>query len=106
MTKKIRIVLLLIASALISESAFAEVSNARLEKHTAFALGLDKEDFTIHNREQDGLRTWYSVDTKSGQRFTCYVAGQDEAVSDAICNEIGKTTTCNALLKAAGKCPQ
>lgn len=81
-------------------------------KRTAFALGLDKNEFTISNRQNEGAQATYLVTTQSGKKYTCYVEGYFSYTSggessDAICNELGgKSTsgTCNELLKRAGKC--
>lgn len=115
-------------AALVSLAAFAAfttgcasvaVSNNAIEKNTAFALGLDTSAFTISDRVDDGIKSSYAVKTNSGKKYSCYVTGavsvMGRVVSDAICNEMGKpakqaasagTTggSCNALLKAAGKC--
>ncbi len=76
-----------------------------------------KGNFTISDRVDDGVKSSYAVQTKTGKKYSCYVTGtvsyMGRVVSDAVCNEIGgKQTkqaaqsngTCNALLKAAGKC--
>lgn len=81
-------------------------------KRTAFALGLDKSEFTISDRQNDGAQARYLVTTKAGKKYTCYVEGYFSYTSigessDAICNELGgkgESGTCNALLKKAGKC--
>lgn len=92
------------------------VTNDALEKNTAFALGIEKNTFTIYDREDDGMKSTYLVKTNSGKKYSCYVTGSvtvvGRVVSDAICNEAGKRakktsetdSACNALLKAAGKC--
>lgn len=81
-------------------------------KRTAFALGLDKSEFTISNRQNDGAQATYLVTTKTGRKYNCYVEGYFSYTSigessDAICSEVGgkgTSTPCNALLKKAGKC--
>jgi len=81
-------------------------------KRTAFALGLDKSDFTISNRQNDGAQAIYLVTTKAGKKYTCYVAGyfsytSGRESSDAMRNELGGKAAgnhCNELLKAAGRC--
>jgi hypothetical protein len=88
-----------------------------IEKNTAFALGVEHGAFTISNREDDGVKSTYLVKTNAGKKYTCYVTGTvsvvGRVVSDAVCNEVGKSPkpttgttapSCNALLKAAGKC--
>jgi hypothetical protein len=99
--------------------ASVAVTGNSIEERTAFALGLDKNEFSIDNRRDNGMRTDYIVQTKGGVRYNCYVTGTlsvtGRVVSDAICsqpggaNAAGRTqstpaTPCNALLKAAGKC--
>jgi len=81
-------------------------------KRTAFALGLDKNEFTISNRQNEGAQAVYLVTTKTGKKYNCYVEGYFSYTSigessDAICNEVGCKSagnSCNALLKKAGKC--
>jgi hypothetical protein len=97
--------------------ASVAVTSDAVENNTAFALGLEKGNFKISNREDDGVKTTYLVVTNAGKKYTCYVTGTvsviGRVVSDAVCNQVGKTpkvaggtTTqaCNASLKAAGKC--
>lgn len=98
--------------------ASMSVSNDAIEKNTAFALGVEKGTFSISNREDDGVKSTYLVTTKSGDKYSCYVTGSisvvGKTVSDAICTPISKEAkqiqkvstpaSCNALLKAAGKC--
>ncbi|MEB0012136.1 hypothetical protein QN379_17930 [Glaciimonas sp. Gout2] len=104
-------------SALTSGCASLAVSNDSLEQNTASSLGLPKSAFTISDRVDNGVKSTYTVKTNSGKQYSCYVTGTfsilGPVVSDAICNGIRKpvkqTTgtsdrSCNALLKAAGKC--
>ena len=97
--------------------ASVAVSNNAIEQNTAFALGLEKGMFTISDRVDDGIKSSYAVKTNSGKKYSCYVTGTvsviGRVVSDAVCNEVGKpakqaadkgNSSCNALLKAAGKC--
>jgi len=100
-----------------------KLSDDVLTQRTAFTLGLDKSEFTISNRQEPNKSSevYYLVTTKSGRKFNCYVAAGFTSIvtpnsdaSDAVCSEIGgssgatssnnKGKTCNALLKAAGKC--
>lgn len=105
--------------ALASGCASFAVSNDAIERNTAQALGLAKGSFTIADRVDDGVKASYTVKTNTGKQYACYVTGSvsqlGRAVSDAICSEIGKGgkpatgaaaagKSCNALLKAAGKC--
>lgn len=87
------------------------VKEDHLVKKTALALNLDKSDFKISDRADDGLQTSYIATTKQGKKYNCYVEGSfsfgtGSVVTDAICNEVGKPTNnkCDALSKAAGKC--
>jgi hypothetical protein len=102
---------------LVSGCASVAVTSDAIENNTAFALGIEKGTFTISNREDDGVKSTYLVNTSVGKKYTCYVTGTvsvvGRVVSDAVCNELGKsakpvagtpTQPCNALLKAAGKC--
>ena len=106
-----------VLAGLVTGCASVAVTNDAIEKNTAFTLGLEKGTFTISNRENDGVKSTYLVNTNAGKKYTCYVTGTvsvvGRVVSDAVCNEVGKpasqasvTTSrpCNALLKAAGKC--
>lgn len=116
-----RSVLPALAIVLLSACASVAVNEESMVKRTAFALSLAPEDFTISNRTDDGVRTDYQVQTKSGRHYACYVTGtlsvMGRAVSDAICNEVPRPgvaeapkpapaakPACNALLKAAKKC--
>ncbi|MEQ1556129.1 MAG: hypothetical protein ABL915_04950 [Gallionella sp.] len=88
------------------------VSSDVIEKNTAFTLGLEKGDFTISNREDSGVKSSYDVKTKAGKKYSCYLTSSMGMTSDALCSEKGKTSkpssenspSCNALLKAAGRC--
>lgn len=99
--------------------ASVAVSNDAIERNTAHALGLAKGNFTISDRMDDGVKTTYTVKANTGKQYSCYVTGTiavvGRVVSDAMCTELGKSgkqtttgtggkTSCNALLKAAGKC--
>ena len=113
-------ILSLISSA--AGCASVAVSNEAIEQNTAFALGLAKGSFTISDRVDDGVKSTYVVKTNAGKQYSCYVTGAvgitGRVVSDAICQaQQGKASakpaasaggggaaSCNALLKAAGKC--
>ncbi len=101
--------------------ASVAVSNDSIVNRTSIALSIDKSAFTISDRVDSGVKTTYNVKTNSGDNYSCYVTGGvsvvGRTVSDAICSksgaEINKKATekpskndssCNALLKAAGKC--
>jgi hypothetical protein len=108
----------LTAAAVLAGCASAAVTSDALEDRTSRALGLEKGQYTISDRQDDGTATRYMVSTKSGKRYSCTVAGSfsvtGRVVSDAICTEMGRPAgstnsgtnnpNCNALLKAAGKC--
>ena len=108
---------IVVVAALAAGCASVAVSNDAIEQNTASTLGLSKGAFTISDRVDNGMKTTYAVKTKSGKQYRCYVTGTLSAfgrvVSDAVCNEAGKSAeqstgtsggSCNALLKAAGKC--
>jgi hypothetical protein len=108
----------LMSAAVLAGCASAAVTSDALEDRTSRALGLEKGQYTISDRQDDGTATRYMVSTKSGKRFSCTVGGSfnvmGRVVSDAICTEMGRPAgstnsgtnnpSCNALLKAAGKC--
>lgn len=104
-----------------SGCASVAVTSDSIEERTAFALGIGTQDFTISDRVDSGVRTDYRVQTRDGARYACYVTGIISVIgrniSDAICSRQGAATeaakpadagsapaSCNALLKAAGKC--
>jgi hypothetical protein len=88
------------------------VSDSELVDRTSFALGLNPTDFTISERRSSPLKANYTVVTKTGHRYWCYVGISMGVTSDAMCNEApgskGKTDApkpkCNDLHKAAGRC--
>jgi hypothetical protein len=103
---------------LVSGCASVAVSNDAIEQNTATSLGLQKGTFSIQDRVDDGVKASYSVQTNAGKKYSCYVTGgvsvSGRVVSDPICTDAtGKPAkqatgaggvSCNALLKAAGKC--
>jgi len=103
-------------AALCAGCASVAVDNDAIESNTANALGLARGTFAISNREDSGIKTSYQVKTNGGKQYNCYVTRSvgvsGPVVSDAICSEMGKaggqatgpSTSCNALLRAAGKC--
>lgn len=74
-------------------AAWAVTQDALLDR-TAHALGLEKNQFKIENRVDDGVTTRYSVKTDSGQQYNCYVGGSisvlGRMVSEAICSKKGE----------------
>ncbi len=102
MPKTLLIAALAIASALAAGCASIAVTDEAIVDRTAFALGLGKGDFTVSNRVDDGTTTRYSVRTKSGQDFNCFVGGSisvtGRTVSEAICTKKGEVAR-NPLLR-------
>lgn len=100
--KLTRTTLLLIATAMTTACASVAVTDQAIVDRTAFALGLAKSDFTISNRTDEGTTTRYSVRTKSGQDFNCFVGGSisvlGRSVSEAICTRKGEPAR-NPLLR-------
>ncbi len=78
------------------------VTNEAIVDRTAFALNLDKGDFTVSNRVDEGTTTRYAVRTKRGQEFNCFVGGSinvlGRAVSEAVCSRKGAPPS-NPLLR-------
>lgn len=95
-----------LAATVVTGCASVAVTSESLEDKTAFALGLDKGQFTISNRVDQGAQTNYVVKTKKGPVYNCYVTGtlsiMGRVVSDAMCNKKGEPAR-NALLEAAGR---
>lgn len=101
------------------------IDQSTLDQRTANAVGQPVGTFTISERtEESGGRINYTVKTRSGAVYHCYLYSPTTFVkamtfgqtpnSDAICSPMGRGAaaseqgkpagTCNALLKAAGKC--
>lgn len=110
---------LVAAAVLVGGCASVAVTDDAIQRNTAVTLGVDSGALTISDRENDGVKTTYVAKTVNGRTYNCYVTGTvsvvGRVVSDAVCTELrksspGKATqaekapTCNALLKAAGKC--
>ncbi len=91
-----------LAAAAATGCASIAVTDEALVDRTAFALGLAKGDFTISNRVDEGTTTRYSVKSKSGQEFNCFVGGSigvlGRVVSEAICTKKGEVAR-NPLLR-------
>jgi len=115
--RRIVVASVVVLTGIVAGCASVAVTNDAIEKNTAFSLGIEKGTFTISNREDDGFKTTYLVNTDGGRKYTCYVTGTvsvvGRVVSDAVCNEVTKSSkqeagttaqSCNPLLKAAGKC--
>jgi hypothetical protein len=90
------------ASLLLAACASIAVTDDAIVERTAFALGLAKTDFTISNRTDDGTTSRYSVRTKTGQDFNCFVGGSisvlGRSVSEAVCTRKGEVAR-NPLLR-------
>jgi hypothetical protein len=120
---------LLTALALLTGCA-ATIDQTGLEQRTAQAIGRSVGEFDISDRaEETGGRINYTVHTRDGVAYRCYLYGAtgfQKAMSfgqtphsDAICTAMaggqsqrrsaapaGRSTgaACNALLRAAGRC--
>lgn len=104
-----------VLSLIVSGCASVAVSNTAIEQNTAHTLGLAKGSFTITDRVDSGIKSSYTVKTKGGKQFNCYVTGSlsliGPAVSDPMCTAVGQGIKpgkvegqCNALTRAAGRC--
>lgn len=103
----------------------ATITDDGLAQRTSVAIGRPIGSFTIADQNPEtGGRINYSVNTKDGARYQCYLysaTGFQTAMSlgqtpnsDAICTQTVKgasaepakapTTSCNALLKVAKRC--
>lgn len=86
----------------LSACASVIVSDDAIVERTAFALGLNKADFTISNRVDDGASARYAVRTRTGQEFNCFLGGTmsilGRQVTDAICTKKGEVGK-NPLLR-------
>lgn len=108
MSSKLSVAAMGVAFLALSGNAFAlgkPVSIEKLQDRTAFALGLKTEDFTISDVKKEGMfTTRYSVKTKSGDVYGCYVASGMTigGASDAVCSKHGEPAK-NPLLEAAEK---
>ncbi len=81
----------------------SESKSKLLAKRTAFSIGLDESQFTITDVEKGFLRTDFRVRANNGNQYRCYMTGALIVSSDVLCSKNGEQS-CNALLKAAGKC--
>ncbi len=102
LTRMLLTATLAIGSAFTAGCASFAVTDEAIADRTAFALGLGKGDFTVSNRVDDGTTTRYSVRTRSGQDFNCFVGGSisvtGRSVSEAICTRKGEVAR-NPLLR-------
>ncbi|MGE0675189.1 MAG: hypothetical protein AB7O64_19270 [Methylibium sp.] len=92
----------LLIAALATGCASLAVTDEAIIDRTAFAIGQNKGDFTISNRTDEGTTTRYSVRTKAGQEYNCFVGGSfsvlGRSVSEAICTKKGEVAR-NPLLR-------
>ncbi|MBU7571893.1 MAG: hypothetical protein KAF64_00960 [Hydrogenophaga sp.] len=79
------------------------VTDEAIVDRTAFALGLERNAFTVSNRVDEGTTTRYAVRTKSGQEYGCFVGGSfnvlGRSVSEAVCSRKGAPPARNPLLR-------
>jgi hypothetical protein len=97
------------------------IDDSGIEQRTSSAVGRPVGSFSISDRsEESGGRINYTVKTRDGATYRCYLYSPTTFVkvmsfgqtpnSDAVCSAMGRggaaggASTCNALLKAAGKC--
>lgn len=99
---RIHLLAALLAPLLATACASISVTDQAIVDRTAFALGLTNTDFTVSNRVDDGTTARYSVRTKSGQEYQCFVGGAisvtGRTVSEAICTKKGEVAR-NPLLR-------
>lgn len=92
----------LLAALAAAGCASLAVTDEAIVDRTAFALGLGKGDFTISNRSDEGTTTRYSVRTKAGQDYNCFLGGSfsvlGRTVSEAVCSKKGEPPR-NPLLR-------
>lgn len=93
---------MLMVSAASTGCASVAVTDDAIVERTAFALHLNRGDFTVSNRVDDGTTARYSVRTKNGQEYNCFVGGSisvlGRTVSEAVCNKKGEPMR-NPLLR-------
>jgi hypothetical protein len=93
---------LAVGAAMIAGCASFTVTDEAIVDRTAFALGLNKGDFTVSNRTNEGVSTRYAVRTKSGQEYQCVIGGSlsvlGRQASEALCSKKGEPMR-NPLLR-------
>lgn len=91
-----------LAAASLTACASVIVSDDAIVERTAFALGLNKGDFTISNRVYEGASARYAVRTRTGQEFNCFLGGTlsilGRGVTEAVCTKKGEVSK-NPLLR-------
>lgn len=97
----VSLALCVVAAATAGCASFAVTDEAIVDR-TAFALGLNKTDFTVSQRVNEGTSTRYAVRTRTGQEFNCFVGGSinvlGRSVSEAVCTKKGEPMK-NPLLR-------
>jgi hypothetical protein len=98
----IRFLSLPLACLSLAACASIAVTDEAIVERTAFALGLDKTAFTIANRTDDGTTSRYTVRTRTGQDYNCFIGGSitvlGRSVSEAVCTKKGEVAR-NPLLR-------
>jgi len=80
----------------------AFTSDKSLANKASFYLGEKPEQITISDRSGGIIAIDFTATPEGKEPKKCYVDSLIVYNSDAICE--GKAASCNALLKAAGKC--
>lgn len=102
---------------LVQGCASVAVTGDDLSTNTARAIGVSPSSVSISDRVDSGIKTTYTAEA-NGNVYNCYVTGSltvaGRVVSDAMCTPLASaksqsqpssnSSSCNALLKSAGKC--
>jgi hypothetical protein len=100
--KTIRILCITVLALAAAGCASTMVSDEAIVDRTAFALGLNKGDFAISNRSNEGGSSRYAVRTKKGEDYNCSLGVVPSVVgaqvTDAICTKKGEPAK-NPLLR-------
>lgn len=85
-------------------------NQARLEKSTAFAMGVSESQVQVSNISRDMAGVKYNAKV-NGRMYNCSVYGGNigpmtapDCVAQSGSKKPSRTRSCNDLLKAAGKC--
>lgn len=101
-----KVIFVSLALSLLAGCASMVVSDDVIVQRTAFALSIDASSFTISSRMDEGTTTRYSVTTKTGRKYHCFLGGSisiaGKSISEAICNALGEPAL-NPLLERAKK---
>lgn len=99
---KVKLLCLPLLLAAFAGCASIAVTDDAIVDRAAAALGLNKGEFTVSNRTDEGTTTRFQVRTKTGQEYHCFVGGSisvlGRSVSEAICNKRGEPAR-NPLLR-------